>query len=85
MADILNLSTVGMKKTHLMFQANLSYEQLMHYIRELQGKGMLEQNMENATTIYCTTERGKEFLSHFSKMSKLMGLFPEADVPLLTQ
>lgn len=85
MANILNLSTVGMKKRHLMFQANLSYEQLMHYIVELQGKGMLEQNTENATTMYCTTEKGKEFLSHFSKMSRLMGLSPEAEMPLLTQ
>ena len=57
MANILNLSTVGMKKRHLMFQANLSYEQLMHYIVELQGKGMLEQNTENSTTMYCTTEK----------------------------
>ena len=35
MADVLTLSTVGIKKTHIMYKANLSYEQILYYLNEL--------------------------------------------------
>ena len=83
MADILNLSTVGIKKTHIMYRANLSYEQILYYLGELQDKGLLEQRIEDGTTVYGTTERGREFLGHFSHMSELMAQYPETEAPLL--
>lgn len=85
MADILNLSTAGIKKTHIMYRANLSYEQILYYLGELQGKGLLEQRIEEGTTIYGTTEKGREFLGHFSQMSELMSEYPEQETPLLAQ
>jgi predicted transcriptional regulator len=33
MGDILALATSGVKKTHIMYRANLSYEQLYLYLR----------------------------------------------------
>lgn len=83
MADILNLSTVGIKKTHIMYRANLSYEQILYYLGELQEKGLLEQRMEDGTTVYGTTGKGRDFLGHFSHMSELMNEFPEQETPLL--
>jgi predicted transcriptional regulator len=83
MADILNLSTVGIKKTHIMYRANLSYEQILFYLGELQDKGLLEQRIEDGTTVYGTTERGREFLGHFSHMSELMSQYTETEAPLL--
>jgi predicted transcriptional regulator len=85
MADILNLSTVGIKKTHIMYRANLSYEQILYYLGELQEKGLLEQRMEDGVTIYGTTEKGRDFLGHFSRMSELMNEYPEQEAPLLAQ
>lgn len=85
MADILNLSTIGIKKTHIMYRANLSYEQILYYLGELQGRGLLEQRVEDGTTVYGTTERGREFLGLFSNMSELMTEFPQKEAPLLAQ
>lgn len=90
MADILSLSTVGTKKTHIMYGANLSYEQIVYYLGELQGKGLLEQREEEeGSTIYGTTEKGREFLGHFSQVSELMREeeYPkqEEERPLLAQ
>ena len=83
MADILNLSTVGIKKTHIMYRANLSYEQVLYYLGELQDKRLLEQRIEDGTTVFGTTEKGREFLDHFSNMSELMTQYPETEAPLL--
>lgn len=83
MADILNLSTVGIKKTHIMYRANLSYEQILYYLKELREKGMLEQRVEDGMTMYWATEKGREFLDHFSQMSGLMSGYPEQEAPLL--
>ncbi len=85
MADILNLSTVGIKKTHIMYRANLSYEQIIYYLGELQEKGLLEQRTEDGNVIYGTTERGREYLNHFSQMSELMREYSEQEAPLLAQ
>ncbi len=91
MADILSLSTVGTKKTHIMYRANLSYEQIVYYLRELQGKGLLEQREEEGNTVYGTTERGREFLGHYSQVAELMReqeKYPkqeEQGMPLLAQ
>jgi predicted transcriptional regulator len=87
MADVLNLSTVGIKKTHIMYRANLSYEQILYYLNELQGKGMLVQDYADGSPVYRTTEKGREFLSYFSRMAELIrDDYPEnARLPLIAQ
>lgn len=72
MADILTLSTVGIKKTHIMYRANLSYEQILYYLGELLTRNLLEQDTFEGTQIYRTTEKGREFLQHFSNMAELI-------------
>lgn len=83
MADILNLSQAGIKKTHIMYRANLSYEQIVFYLDELQGGGLLEQRREEDAAVYGTTERGRMFLEHFSNLSRLINERPEPEVPCL--
>ena len=86
MADVLNLSTVGIKKTHIMYKANLSYEQILYYLNELLAKGLLEQGVEEGSPVYRTTERGREFLTYFYRMSDLIRQYPEeSKMPLLAQ
>lgn len=85
MADVLTLSTVGIKKTHIMYKANLSYEQILYYLNELLAKGLLEQGVEEGSPVYRTTERGREFLGHFTRMVDLIRQYPEERTPLLAQ
>ena len=72
MADILTLSTVGIKKTHIMYRANLSYEQILYYLGELLTRNLLEQDTLEGTQVYRTTEKEREFLQHFSNMAELI-------------
>ena len=84
MADILTLSTVGIKKTHIMYKANLSYEQRLYYLGERLSRGLLEQDTFEGTQVYRTTEKGREFLQHFGSMAELIREYPEQEkVPML--
>jgi len=88
MADVLALSTAGIKKTHIMYRANLSYEQIMHYLSQLLGKGLLVQDLSDGSYRYRTTEKGREFLSFYSRMTDLIagdGYESPQKVPLLIQ
>ncbi|HEX6562473.1 MAG TPA: winged helix-turn-helix domain-containing protein [Nitrososphaera sp.] len=77
MADVLTLSTVGIKKTHIMYKANLSYEQILYYLNELLGRGLLTQDVMEGSPVYRTTEKGREFLHYFSRMADLLKGYPE--------
>jgi len=72
MADVLSLSTTGIKKTHIMYRANLSYEQILHYLNQLLGRGLIAQDIVEGAPVYRTTERGREFLACYSRMSELI-------------
>jgi predicted transcriptional regulator len=88
MADVLALSTAGIKKTHIMYRANLSYEQITHYLNQLLGKGLLAQDVSDGSHMYRTTEKGREFLACYSRMTDLItdgGYESAQKVPLLTQ
>jgi len=85
MADVLALSTAGIKKTHIMYRANLSYEQILHYLNRLLGKGLIAQNVSDGALVYRTTEKGREFLACYSRMSELITEnYQDQKVPLLT-
>ena len=86
MADVLALSTAGIKKTHIMYKANLSYEQILYYLNQLLGKGLIAQDVADSALVYRTTEKGREFLACYSRMSDLIAdRFENTQkVPLLT-
>jgi predicted transcriptional regulator len=77
MSGILSLSSIGMRKTRIMFGANLSFEQVTFYLGELVAKGLLERRLEGEDVLYITTKRGKDFLDHFMRLSGLINLEPE--------
>lgn len=88
MADILALSTSGIKKTHIMYRANLSYEQIMYYLNQLLTKGLMSQDVIDGSVVYCTTEKGREFIGCYLRMTDLItesGYETAPNVPLITQ
>lgn len=78
MGDVLALATAGIKKTHIMYKANLSYEQVHVYLAELMGRGMLMQGSGDDGTVYRTTEKGREFLHYYNRIIEVLDSPPQA-------
>ena len=72
MGDVLSLATSGIKKTHIMYRANLSYEQVYLYLEELISKRLIVQDVSADGVVYRTTEKGREFLSYYSHLTELL-------------
>jgi predicted transcriptional regulator len=73
MGDVLALGTSGIKKTHIMYRANLSYEQVHLYLGELIGKRLIAQDVSSSDgVIYRTTEKGREFLLHYTRLVEFL-------------
>ena len=73
-ADILDASNGGVRKTHLMNHCNLSFRQLKQYSHFLLGRGFLrvmDQNEANDGLLE-VTDKGKEFLKAFKSLKCLM-------------
>jgi len=74
-ADILETSQEGVKKTWLMYHCNLSFKQLKTYLNFLLRKNLL-QNVNRDTTrsqsLLKTTEKGKKFLKTYSNLTSLI-------------
>jgi len=68
-ADILLLCGSWNKKTKVMYKANLSHQMLKFYLWHLVELGLLE---ESSDMKFRTTERGREFLSHYQSMTRLL-------------
>ena len=69
--DILGVCLAGnAKRTHIMYRGNLSHDMLKSYTDELVNKGLVE--LEGDKGHFKTTEKGKEFLSHYSKIRELL-------------
>lgn len=74
-ADILNASVGGVKKTHLMFQCNLSFRQMKSYSHFLVRQGFLrvavEQHNSNNGSFEATA-KGKQYLKVYRSLKSLM-------------
>ena len=72
MGDVLALGTSGIRKTHIMYKANLSYEQVHLYLGELIGKRLIAQDVSPEGVIYRTTEKGREFLLYYTRLVQFL-------------
>ena len=72
MGDVLALGTSGIRKTHIMYKANLSYEQVHLYLGELIGKRLIAQNVSPDGVMYRTTEKGREFLLYYTRLVEFL-------------
>jgi predicted transcriptional regulator len=66
-ADILSVVRGGAKKTHVMYQANLSFTLLKRYLTEVLEAGLVRCDDEDG---YLLTGRGQSFLDRFDEYSK---------------
>lgn len=71
-ADILCLSTVAMKKTHIMYKANLSYEQVNYYLSDMLNNDLISQHILEDGIVYRTSEKGREYLKHYTRLMDLV-------------
>jgi predicted transcriptional regulator len=72
MGDVLALATSGIKKTHIMYKANLSYEQVHLYLSELLEKRLIMQDTSQDGMMYRTTDRGREFILYYTRLAEFL-------------
>jgi predicted transcriptional regulator len=74
LANIIELCTMGQKrKTHIIYKSNLSGKQGQHYIDVLLTKGLISKDLsDDISGVYRTTQKGREYLSHYYRMIQLI-------------
>ena len=81
MGDVLALGTSGIKKTHIMYRANLSYEQVHLYLGELIGKRLISQDVSSSDgVIYRTTPKGRDFLLYYTRLVEFLEEEPKVEL-----
>jgi predicted transcriptional regulator len=65
----------GIKPTHLLYKANLSYQRLNEYLNDLMLKNLIMQEMNKKTTLYKVTDQGYKFLAEYKKMKEFVNSF----------
>jgi|ERR671915_1332457 predicted transcriptional regulator len=71
-ADILYQCKENKRKSHVMQKANLNFDQVNHYLDDLQSKGLLELHFTKFGRIYSTTDKGREFLDRYQQLMILL-------------
>lgn len=74
-ANILHVSGEGAKKTHIMYQCNLSFRQLHAYLNLLIDRKLLrkvERKESSRRELYETTSKGRAFLQAYKRIKKLL-------------
>lgn len=74
-ADILGASVGQVRKTHLMYQCNLSFKQLRYYLAFLLKKQLLHAVADDEGSnpgLFKITDKGKEFLRAYKGLKGLM-------------
>jgi predicted transcriptional regulator len=73
MGDVLALATSGIKKTSLIYKANLSYEQVHLYLGELIAKRLIAQYVSPQDgVLYRATEKGRDFLLYYARLVDIL-------------
>jgi predicted transcriptional regulator len=70
--DILTISLKGVKFTHLMYKANLSYSTLRKYLLEMSKQGLIKASNDNGYTVYYSTEKGKLILNRLKEVNHVL-------------
>lgn len=60
----------GIRKTHIMYKANLSYGKIKEYLKILTDNGLLNYDLEAET--FKTTANGFAFLQGYSQIDRML-------------
>jgi len=64
-----------LKKTHIVYKANLTHSRLDKYLNFLLLDGLLEEKKVNKHHFYFITEKGTKFLSEVNKFKQISKAF----------
>ena len=70
--DILSISLKGVKITHLMFKANLSFSNLHRYLSAMSKQGLIRVCNDGGPAVYSTTEKGKLVLDRLKEIEHVL-------------
>jgi len=62
------------KKTHIMYQANLSHGQMQQYLDELYEKGFIE-NTKGEKILIKVTKKGRDFFRQYAQVKEFEKTF----------
>ncbi len=72
-AEILHVCEQKTKRTHVIYRANLSHSMLQGYVELAWQSGLLQELPDRSLLI---TEKGREYLSHFTSAERMLKLPP---------
>jgi predicted transcriptional regulator len=75
MADILEASQSGVKKTYLMYRCNMSFRQLKYYLEFLLRKDLIHRVTDDGNCnpgLFKITSKGKDFLKVYNGLRSLI-------------
>ena len=67
-ADILQAASKNAKKTHIMYQANLSYKVLKKYLRKMNEASLIRYVCDKEC--YSLTVKGRDFLDSYNEYAR---------------
>lgn len=70
-AEILRVCEQKTKRTHVIYKANLSHSMLQGYVELAWQSGLLDELPDRSLLI---TEKGREYLTHFTTAEKMLTL-----------
>ena len=68
-ADILRVAVGGARKSHIVYQANLNFQIIKNYLKELINSGLLQSPI-NGSKLYTTTEKGLQYINYYEGMKQ---------------
>lgn len=63
------------RKTHLMYKANLSHKQMISYLEELEKNGLIENVQEKEKNLIRITNKGREFFVQYTQVREFEKTF----------
>jgi predicted transcriptional regulator len=69
-AEILRIARKGVKKTHLVYKANLNHAILEDYLEKLEQQGLIARNFGIEKRIQ-TTEKGNQFVERYMNLQTI--------------
>ncbi len=69
-AEILRLARKGVKKTHLVYRANLNHAILELYLTKLEQQGLIARNFNPERRIQ-TTDKGNQFVERYTNLQAI--------------